>query len=58
MASKKFIITTSKETADFLISIGLKLATKDINMWTFINNNTDIGQYRLKNVSYTDKLFL
>lgn len=57
MENKKFIITTSADTADVLTKIGFKLVQQSDGKWTFLNNNKLVFS-NLKNVSYSNILHM
>ena len=57
MENKKFIVTTSADTADVLTKIGFKLVQQSDGKWTFLNNNKLVFS-NLKNVSYSNILHM
>jgi len=55
---KKFIYTTSKETADVLRKKGLlEVAPQSTNGWTFVNDDKIRFELNDKTI-YTNKLFM
>ncbi len=54
---KKFIHTTSKETAETLRKLGLKEVYQSSVGWTFINNDKITFSLN-ENTIYTNKLFV
>ena len=54
---KKFIVTTSADTADVLSKIGFQLVQQSDGKWTFLNNNKLVFS-NLKNISYSNILHM
>lgn len=57
MENKKFITTTSAETADKLKTMGFQLVQESNNSWTFLNNAKSTFE-KSKDVAYTNLLFV
>jgi hypothetical protein len=58
---QNFITTTDKETADKLISVGLKLVSQSGNTYTFLNQipkNFSFDEVDKKKMVYTNMLSL
>lgn len=55
---RKFIMTSSEETANKLLSMGYTLITNENNKWIFLNNNPSMNYAELKEVVLTDKMFV
>ena len=53
----KFIITTDSDSADLLLKSGFQLVNRNTNQWTFLNEGRMLF-HNLKNIAYTDKLFI
>lgn len=57
MENKKFITTTSAETAEKLKTMGFQLIQQSNNSWTFLNNVKSTFE-KSKDVAYTNLLFV
>ena len=57
MDNKKFITTTSAETAEKLKAMGFQLVQESNNSWTFLNNIKSTFE-KNKDVAYTNLLFI
>lgn len=55
---KKFIITTSKETADMLACFGCQFINYADGRWTYINEPKKVDFSLLDSVVLTNKLFI
>lgn len=53
----KFILTTSKKSAEELITLGYTLISNSDEKWIFINNGKSLFNDGI-NIIYTDKLFI
>lgn len=56
--NNKFIYTTSKVSADKLISLGLTLLQEVNGQYFFLNDIDKLVFEEINEVAYTDKLFL
>lgn len=59
MSQKKFIMTSDKETADKLISVGFQLVSQNGNAYTFLNQlpkNFSFDESDKKKMAYTNML--
>ena len=54
---KKFIVTTSEDTANRLQQIGFKLIQHYGNQWTFLNDSK-LTFSNIKNVSFSNTIFM
>lgn len=58
---QNFIMTTDKETADKLISVGFQLVSQNSNCYTFLNQiptNFNFDEIDKKKMAYTNMLSL
>ena len=58
---QNFIMTTDKETADKLISVGFQLVSHSGNVYAFLNNapkNFSFDEVNKKKMTYTNMLSL
>ena len=58
MDKKKFIVTTSKETADILSCSGCQLINYSDGKWTYINEPKKVDFTLLDSAVLTNKLFI
>ena len=55
--NNEFIITTDKDSADYLINQGLHMVSHCSNQWIFYNEDRMVFS-NLKKVTYTNKIFM
>jgi len=56
--NSNFIMTTSKDTADYLIKAEYILVQNTDKMWFFVNKPGKLVYDNLKEIRYTNKLFI
>lgn len=58
MNNKKFIITTSEETAEYLLANNFQFINYNEGQWVFINKPEKVNFNEIKKAVFTNKIFI